>query len=113
MSLLASEGCSLLAPSRDELSGGKNSVSADAQVPDSNEGSAGSGGTSSIEDGSSEDGSSEAPEVSMGDDAEPPIDGAPDAGDAARDAIVNVLSCDNLGSLGQWQLTTPKDVSVT
>src|SRR6478735_10120259 len=100
---MASAGCSLLAPSRDELSGGKSGVSVDGQAPDSN---GGAGGTSSTQDGSTD-----TPDVSAGD-AEPLIDGATDAGDGARDAVVNVLSCDNLGSVGQWQLTTPKDVSV-
>src|SRR3954464_9872248 len=99
---MASAGCSLLAPSRDELSGGKGGGSVDGQAADSN---GGSGGTSSTEDGSS------TPDVSAGD-GEPLIDGGTDAADGAREAMVNVLSCDNLGSVGEWQLTTPKEVSV-
>jgi len=101
---MSSAGCSLLAPSRDELSGGKSELSVDGQAPDSNAGSGGTGGTASTPDGSGG-----AADVSAGD-AEPPID--PDSGDGARDAMVNVLSCSNLGSVGQWQLITPKDVSV-
>src|SRR5260370_25617904 len=105
MLLVASAGCSLLAPSRDELSGGKGGASVDGQAP-----SAGNAGTGASR---TEDGSSGGQDSSAGDANPPAIDGASDTNDGGRDAAANVLSCNNLGSVGQWQLLTPPGVSVT
>jgi hypothetical protein len=93
--LIAGEGCSLLAPSRDELSGGKPTAQ-DAAADDASGGMTATDGTTysdtSITDASlSEEG------------AQSPSD--------AAEASVTVGKC-NLGAVGQWQAVTPPDVSV-
>lgn len=102
----ACEGCSLLAPSRDELSGGKIPTKIDGAAPDSSQNASGGGGSASGAGG----GEDERDEVGRTDGAS--AEAESEISDGGQEAPIAVLACNNLGQVGQWQLMTPPDVSV-
>jgi hypothetical protein len=86
-------GCSLLAPSRDELSGGKSALALDGSS-DTGRGGGDEGGLPGVEGGDA---------VVVVDDV------SADAVDSGPDALT-VLDCSGLHAAGQWEAITPPDV---
>jgi hypothetical protein len=89
----------LLAPSRDELAGGKSP--AVIASPEAGSGGGREGGPATIEGGA---------EVDALEAVDAAVDATADPGDGAPDAPVTVLDCSTLPAAGQWQAITPPDV---
>ena len=106
--LAAGAGCSLLAPSRDELSGGKVAARDGATVDDSGAGGgsgAGAGlggaGVTTGTEGGGEGGNGGAI-----------VEAESDVVDSGQDAPLTILGCDSLRAVGQWEQITPPEVSL-
>ena len=95
---LGAGGCSLVAPSRDELSGGKKSRF--ERVPDTGAAGGDDGGSSEAEGGGTIDATDGAADVGA------------DAGETGADGPMTVLDCGGLGAVGKWDAIAP-DVILT